>query len=371
MLSLHQQDRTQMYPLHLFIDTNVLLSFYALTHDDLEQLKKLIGLIDAHRLHIYVTQQVKDEFGRNREAKLNESLSQFEKLSFSQSMPRYIYEYKEAEDYRRALKELIDAHDALAKRARKEAESNSLEADTLLESVFEHGNLLEVDKELIYLAQQRMYIGNPPGKKGSVGDQINWEALLKYVDDGSDLFVVSNDGDYGSALIKTSPHQFLVDEWRRRKHGRLTLYRSLREFLGDHFPEIKLASDTESLIIEGKKRGIINILRFANELDYFPHDMVPRLMERAIPIIEQFSLDETKAVMEQFLKWHSDSKRDERDPNVRIFIQALIDKDRNALDAAAVQEVEDRLKLLQIPDEDEERHTATRDGIADDEAVSH
>jgi predicted nucleic acid-binding protein len=53
----------------LFTDTNILLSFYHLSSDDLEELRKLIVLIDNKQIVLVLTDQVKDEFFRNRGAK--------------------------------------------------------------------------------------------------------------------------------------------------------------------------------------------------------------------------------------------------------------------------------------------------------------
>ncbi len=41
-------------PINLFVDTNVLLSFYAFASDDIEQLRKLEGLIEDGTLVLYV-----------------------------------------------------------------------------------------------------------------------------------------------------------------------------------------------------------------------------------------------------------------------------------------------------------------------------
>jgi predicted nucleic acid-binding protein len=52
---------------HLFIDTNIFLSFYAYASDDVEELRKLTKLISTDQLKLYLTEQVRDEFYRNRE----------------------------------------------------------------------------------------------------------------------------------------------------------------------------------------------------------------------------------------------------------------------------------------------------------------
>ncbi|MDD6413008.1 MAG: PIN domain-containing protein [Blautia sp.] len=55
---------------NLFIDTNIWLSLYHFTNDDLNQFNKLKDMLDAE-IRLFVPRQVKDEITRNREAKLN------------------------------------------------------------------------------------------------------------------------------------------------------------------------------------------------------------------------------------------------------------------------------------------------------------
>jgi predicted nucleic acid-binding protein len=86
--------------LHLFIDTNIFLSFYAYTNDDVEELRKLISLIKTNQLKLYLTGQVRDEFNRNREAKLRDSLREFRKLVVSDSIPRFMEKYASIKAYR-------------------------------------------------------------------------------------------------------------------------------------------------------------------------------------------------------------------------------------------------------------------------------
>lgn len=50
----------------IFIDTNVYLSFYHLSCDDLEELKKLTVLVRESKAILLLTDQVMDEFHRNR-----------------------------------------------------------------------------------------------------------------------------------------------------------------------------------------------------------------------------------------------------------------------------------------------------------------
>jgi rRNA-processing protein FCF1 len=72
----------------LFVDTNVFLSFYDFTDDDLESLSKLNSLLKERHIRLFVTNQVKDEFYRNRENKIKSCLESFDKIRFSEKVHR-------------------------------------------------------------------------------------------------------------------------------------------------------------------------------------------------------------------------------------------------------------------------------------------
>ena len=234
-----------MSKLHIFIDTNVWLSFYAFTSDDLEQLKKLVALVKNKKIILYMNDQIVDEFYRNRERKLNESLKDFEKVSFSKSLPRYIQDFPESKDYIVKLTEAQKARDVLVKKAKEGARERSLAADTIFSEIVLVSPPAPISPNEINSALQRRLRGNPPGKPNSLGDQIHWENLLTVVPPQTDLHILSKDGDFESALDKGSIDQFLFEEWKKKKDSELTLHIELRPFLVAHFPEIKFATDIE------------------------------------------------------------------------------------------------------------------------------
>ena len=63
-----------------------------------------------------------------------------------------------------------------------------------------------------------------------MGDQYNWETLLKEVP-SQDLHIVSRDRDYASLLNKTRPHPSLEAEWMEKKGASLHIYSELKSFL--------------------------------------------------------------------------------------------------------------------------------------------
>jgi predicted nucleic acid-binding protein len=67
--------------INLFIDTNVFLSFYHLTNEDLEELKKLAALIDKNEIVLFLPDQVKKEFTRNRAGKISDAMRNYKMLN--------------------------------------------------------------------------------------------------------------------------------------------------------------------------------------------------------------------------------------------------------------------------------------------------
>ena len=134
----------------------------------------------------------------------------------------------------------------------------------------------------------RKALGKPPGKGASIGDGVNWEVLLVHAQDGSDLCLVSADGDFASPLDNTRLDDFLADEWARRKHSSVQFYRDIKQFLDDKFPSIRLASDVRKYFLVD---ALIESLSFAqshdlvaepNQYDSFTSDEAVRLLSGAL-----------------------------------------------------------------------------------------
>lgn len=86
---------------NIFLDTNVYLSFYSFTNEDLEELKKLSVVLNK-KIKLFTTIQVMNEFKRNRENKVSDALLHIEKQDLPNKYPqicRSYPEYKELRDY--------------------------------------------------------------------------------------------------------------------------------------------------------------------------------------------------------------------------------------------------------------------------------
>ena len=231
--------------MYLFIDTNVFLSFLHYPKDDLEELRKLEVVLRNGRLNLLLPEQVIIEFRRNREGKLADSLKKLRDVRLEAQFPQICKEYPEYKELRDQQCAFEETHTRLVDKIVKDIETSSLQADSLIKSLFGAAHQLAAPPELIARAQLRRDIGNPPGKKGSLGDAINWEILLTGTPEGEDLYLVSSDGDYSSPLNDERFDPFLMEEWEAVKKSQLVYFRRLSSFFHAQFPAIKLAAEAE------------------------------------------------------------------------------------------------------------------------------
>ena len=241
--------------LHVFIDTNIFLSLYAYTDDNIEELNKVVKLIQGKEVKLYVTNIVNQEFYRNRDRKLVDSLGNLEKFTTSLSIPRFMEHHPESKEVRQLLKEVSSKRAILIEKARAEIINQTLAADLLFIELRSSGPLALISEEDVEDARKRMERGNPPGKDGSLGDRLNWEHLISKVPDQTDIHVISRDKDFASPMGAEVPNSFLFNEWKTVKKARMFLYDGIKSFVKSHFPDIKLASDIEKILAIKKLVG--------------------------------------------------------------------------------------------------------------------
>jgi len=133
----------------------------------------------------------------------------------------------------------------------------------------------------------RLSLGNPPGKNNSLGDAVNWTILLASVPDIEDLHIISEDGDFYSALDEGRVHSFLLDEWKRTKGAALFAYRTLSAFMQEHFDGVAFAfdKDKEALIEALRTAGAFavthGLIAKLENYQYFSAKEVARLLDAA------------------------------------------------------------------------------------------
>ncbi len=236
--------------MQLFIDTNILLSFYSLNQEDLAELRKSIDAIERQQITLLITDQIIDEFNRNREQRIEGAIKSLRTQNFNPQFPQLCEDYPEVEILRSSLKQYEQAHGALTTRIIADIKAKNLQADRIIYSLFSLSTKLTVTSNILDRARLRMSVGNPPGKNNSLGDAINWECLLDETPTGEDLFLITGDKDYCSALNEDDLSDFLLDEWTHKKQTKINFYKRLSSFCKEQFPEIAIASvrDKEFLI---------------------------------------------------------------------------------------------------------------------------
>jgi len=245
---------------NLFIDTNVFLSFFHLSNDDLEEIHKLAVLIDKGDVTLWLTEQVKDEFKRNRESKISDAVKKLKEQKSKPQFPQICKDYEEYPQIRELQEDFDKKISSLIEKVNDDVAARTLKADQKIDELFQKARIIETTQELVNKARLRMDVRNPPGKDGSLGDAINWEGLLESLAGNEKLYLVADDKDYYSVLDKSKPKDFLSDEWQETKNEEVQFYRRLSQFFNEHYPDIKLASELEK---ELAIRALVNSGNFA------------------------------------------------------------------------------------------------------------
>lgn len=241
-----------MWAINLFIDTNIFLKFFHYTNDDLEELNKLIVALDMRKINLYLSEQVVDEFKRNRENKINDALKNFKSATLYDQFPwivkhnsnyqNLVQSWKDYEKYRQTILEELSA----------EILSHSLKADKIIGEIFEKAKRIQVSDNILIRVQKRTVLWNPPWKNNSLGDAINWEILLEETElSWEDIYFVTEDSDFISKYNNKYFNDFLIAEWKEKKWTNINYYPSLSSFFRQKYPDIKLASElSKNYLIE-------------------------------------------------------------------------------------------------------------------------
>lgn len=231
----------------LFIDANVFLSFYEFTKEDIAELRKLVLLIEEEKVDLLLPQQVADEVRRRRADTISRSFGKFSQpkiqSKISLTFPSYCKEYKNYDAMQYHLGKLEELHRRTTKDIQQDINNQNLPADLLLKDLFSRATRIENTPELIKFARQRVELGNPPGKKSSIGDAVIWESLLAKISDEEDVYIISDDADFRSPLDTGKLDEFLWQEWVSRKQSKLYFHRKLSEFFKEKFPRIHLETE--------------------------------------------------------------------------------------------------------------------------------
>ncbi|QGG80585.1 hypothetical protein GH975_08380 [Litorivicinus lipolyticus] len=279
--------------MHVFIDTNILLNFFHFTKDELDSLNDVFASHEYGSATVHLTEQVCNEFRRNREARIKDALKKFKETKSAPQFPSFMKGYDEYGQIRKLSNNLRELQKSILEKVEADISAKDLVADRLIEQIFESSEIVPVTSQIYEKASMRSALGNPPGKNDSIGDAVNWTLLLESVPGNDDVHVISEDGDFYSTLDDQKAHPFLVEEWERVKGARLFVYRTLSGFMSEHFDGVAFSfdKDKEALIEElfdsGSFAQTHSIVAKLENYRYFSFKEVGRILD-AVDANNQF-----------------------------------------------------------------------------------
>lgn len=233
---------------NLFLDANILLDFYRYGDDDITEISKLVTLAKDEEIRLLCNKHLKDEVNRNREKVLSDTLGELRSKRLAIRAPNYCEQFDELKEVREHLKEANKAHNKLIERVERAIANREIGADKLISDLWSVSHELTLDTGVFEAALHRVELGNPPGKKNSVGDAIHWESLLREETLGLyHVDIVSRDSDFASILKPQEIKDFLTEEWTSAKgtFGKVRVFPSLSDYFKNLFPHIKLSDETK------------------------------------------------------------------------------------------------------------------------------
>lgn len=287
----------------IFIDTNIYLKFYHYSNAELEELKKLIVLVEEGQIRLIIPRQVLNEYQRNRETKIADALKMFREEKLNNSFPVFFKEYEEFDIMRKAISEYNINKKQLLEKVINQIENYSLKADEIINELIQKAGIQEAEEHQISSAKLRFDLGNPPGKNNSYGDAVNWEILLQNIDIGTDLYFLSDDKDYFAEIDNSKFNKFLEREWKGLKMSNVYFFKSLSDFFKAKYPSIKLASDIQKeMYIERLELSMsfqqarYNLYKLST-FDGFTSDQIKKILEISLAnnqiawIIEDYDIN--------------------------------------------------------------------------------
>jgi len=229
--------------MNLFLDSNIWLALYDSSRKDLEELSKLVGLVEKGRVVLLLPDQVVNEVRRNRDKKIANDIQELRNEILVEEVPPIFFGLQEYQSYAKTRRNYEQARERLIARLVDDFEHGRLPADALIDRLFAAGRRIAVTGEILARAQYRYDLGNPPGKEGSYGDAVNWECLLAEVPQGENLHLVTRDRDFASRIDRSRLSPFLEEEWREHKGARILFFTRLSAFCCDHLPDVRLAGE--------------------------------------------------------------------------------------------------------------------------------
>jgi hypothetical protein len=312
--------------MHLFIDTNVFVGFYEMSSDRLDELEKLITVVRKEQATLWLPDQVRREFWKNRESSVIKAIKDFEKGNVLPAVPLLVREDIDFAELLRKTRDLEALKDQITSRVREQIVQEKTRADTAIRTLFQSAQVIDTNP-FFTAAHIRALRRQPPGKEEALGDRISWVALLGAVPQGTELHVISDDGDFESDVTKEEIKPYLLKEWQTKKSGNVRLWKRLSQFLASFFPDAKNAIDMERSIAA---QSLLNSSSF-NET----HRAVAELAG-----FDRFSPEQAQTIMSALLN-NSQVRWIASDSDVKNFAETFLKNNSAHLDEDSIRRVQE------------------------------
>jgi hypothetical protein len=305
--------------MHIFIDANVLVSFFEIKPGSLSDLEKLISVVKFGSATLWLPEQTKREFWRNREKNIKKSIQEFEQGQSLGNPPLLVRENPQFGDLVRKSKEVDEIKRGIAKAIKNEIDKQATYADTIIRKLFEISKPIDTDNDEIFnAAWRRAQCHLPPGKNDDIGDRLCWVGLLKTLPESAALHIVSDDADYKNEGFSDDVRPYLEYEWKQKKKGEVKLWERTSQFLVANFPDAANAIEMEKLILA---KGLKDSFNYANT-----HQIISQLSA-----LRNFNNEQSRLISEAIIE--NTQVRDIRlDVDVKKFYLDFIELHKEKID---------------------------------------
>lgn len=306
--------------MHIFIDANILVGFFEIKPGGLSDLEKLISVVKLGKATLWLPEQTKREFWRNREKNIKKSIQEFEQGQSLGNAPLLVRENSQFGDLVKKAKEVDEIKRSIAKAIKSEIDGQATYADNIIRKLFEISKPINTDEDEIFNAAWRRALCHlPPGKNDDIGDRLCWVGLLKILPDLAELHIVSDDTDYKNEGFSDGIRPYLDYEWKQKKNGEVKLWERTSQFLSAKFPGAENAIEMEKLILS---KGLKDSFNYANT-----HQVISQLSA-----LGNFNSEQSRIISEAIIE--NSQVRDIRlDADVKTFYISFIESHKDKLDA--------------------------------------
>lgn len=306
--------------MHIFIDANILVGFFEIKPGSLSDLEKLISVVKLGKATLWLPEQTKREFWRNREKNIKKSIQEFEQGQSLGNAPLLVRENAHFGDLVKKAKEVDEIKRNIAKAIKNDIDGQATYADTIIRKLFDISKPINTDDDEIFnAAWRRAQCHLPPGKSDDIGDRLCWVGLLKTLPDAAALHIVSDDTDYKNEGFSDGVRPYLEYEWKEKKNGEVKLWERTSQFLSANFPDAENAIEMERLILAN---GLKDSFNYANT-----HQVIAQLTT-----LGNFNSEQSRLISEAIID--NSQVRDIRfDPDVKAFYLGFIESHKDKIDA--------------------------------------